>query len=237
MQLMYKVNLMHCLVAKFYIILLLLACCMANMVVPVVCMGYLPLKRLVPLKDHIEMDTLRARDGARHSRIFGGVGGIGNFTVHGSADPNSFGMYTTEVIDTGSDLLWVTGSDLLWVNCKGCSNCPQYSGLGIKLKFFDTAGSSTNSLVKCSDPICPFGVQGSLKRGRTMINTLKFLLTTFVVVLLFSTCMAKVQIHLEKCFARCGQIPNCNLFCTNKGFLQGLCTANNNILLCCCYNL
>nr|XP_027187254.1 aspartic proteinase-like protein 2 [Cicer arietinum] len=63
-----------------------------------------------------------------------------------------------------------TGSDLLWVNCKACSNCPQYSGLGIKLNFFDTAGSSTNSLVKCSDPICPFGVQGADVRCSRRVN-------------------------------------------------------------------
>lgn len=37
-----------------------------------------------------------------------------------------------------------TGSDILWVNCNTCSNCPQSSGLGVRifefLLFFFTCG-------------------------------------------------------------------------------------------------
>ncbi|XP_012570294.3 aspartic proteinase 36-like [Cicer arietinum] len=83
-------------------------------------------------------------------------------------------MYTTEV-KLGSPpktftVMIDTGSDLLWVNCKTCSNCPQYSGLGIKLNFFDMADSSTNSLVNCSDPMCPFGVQGADVQCSSSVN-------------------------------------------------------------------
>ncbi|XP_004485641.1 aspartic proteinase 36 [Cicer arietinum] len=137
---------------------------MTNIVVPVVCTGYLPLTRTVSLNDHVKMDVLRARDRVRHSRILGGVG-IGNFPVQGSADPNSYGLYTTK-IKLGSPpkeftVIIDTGSDLLWVNCNTCDNCPQSSGRGVKLNFFDMTSSSTVSLVHCSNPLCPFGVQGT----------------------------------------------------------------------------
>ncbi|XP_058212738.1 aspartic proteinase 36-like isoform X1 [Rhododendron vialii] len=52
-----------------------------------------------------------------------------------------------------------TGSDVLWVTCSSCNNCPQSSGLGIELSFFDAASSTTGSLVSCSDPICSSIVQ------------------------------------------------------------------------------
>ncbi|XP_004497567.1 aspartic proteinase 36 isoform X1 [Cicer arietinum] len=137
---------------------------MTNIVVPVVCTGYLPLTRTVSLNDYLKMDTLRARDRARHSRILGAVG-IGNFPVHGSADPNSYGLYTTKIM-LGSPqkeftVMIDTGSDLLWVNCNTCDNCPQSSGLGVKLNFFDMSSSSTAALVHCSNPVCPSRIQGA----------------------------------------------------------------------------
>ncbi|KAK4776104.1 hypothetical protein SAY87_024065 [Trapa incisa] len=47
-----------------------------------------------------------------------------------------------------------TGSDILWVTCSSCTNCPQTSGLGMELNFFDASSSSTASIVPCSDPLC-----------------------------------------------------------------------------------
>lgn len=54
-----------------------------------------------------------------------------------------------------------TGSDILWVNCNSCNDCPQTSGLGIKLNFFDTSSSSTAELIPCSDPMCTSSIQTS----------------------------------------------------------------------------
>nr|AIA58650.1 aspartic proteinase [Cicer arietinum] len=138
------------------------------------CTGYLSLERVIPLNHSIDLETLIARDKAHHSRILGRVGCFINFTVQGTAEPNSFGMYTTKV-KLGSPpkeftVMIDTGSDLLWVNCKSCNNCPQSSGLGIKLNFFDTVASSTAGLVKCSDPNCPFGVQGADVRCSPRVN-------------------------------------------------------------------
>ncbi|GKV37618.1 hypothetical protein SLEP1_g45626 [Rubroshorea leprosula] len=119
----------------------------------------LPLKRAFPLDQPVEVDELIARDGVRHRRLLGGgVGGVVDFSVHGSSDPYLIGLYYTKVklgtpprefnvqIDTGSDILWVT--------CSSCSNCPQSSGLGVELSFFDSASSSTARPVPCSDAAC-----------------------------------------------------------------------------------
>ncbi|KAL4371474.1 hypothetical protein AHAS_Ahas06G0169400 [Arachis hypogaea] len=63
-----------------------------------------------------------------------------------------------------------TGSDILWVNCNRCSNCPQSSGLGIQLNFFDAASSSTAALVSCSDPICTYAVQTATSECSSQVN-------------------------------------------------------------------
>ncbi|KAJ0811233.1 putative nepenthesin [Helianthus annuus] len=47
-----------------------------------------------------------------------------------------------------------TGSDILWVTCSSCSDCPQSSGFGVELNFFDAGSSSTASSVSCSDSVC-----------------------------------------------------------------------------------
>lgn len=79
-----------------------------------------------------------------------------------------------------------SGSDVLWVGCNSCSGCPTSSGLGvislifdarpilllkfsiwsfvfpllqISLNLFNLSGSSTASLVSCSDPRCTVGFQ------------------------------------------------------------------------------
>lgn len=50
--------------------------------------------------------------------------------------------------------------------------------------------------------------------------------------------MARIQLHLEKCFYRCDNIPNCNTFCSNNGYFAGYCNPNIiNVLICCCYNV
>ncbi|GMH26309.1 hypothetical protein Nepgr_028152 [Nepenthes gracilis] len=131
--------------------------------VSVVCSIYssslLTLERAFPVNQRMELEVLRARDRARHPRLLQGVaGGVVDFRVEGTSDPYLVGLYFARVklgtppreynvqIDTGSDILWVT--------CNSCSDCPQRSGLGIQLNFFDTARSSTAKLVSCSDPVC-----------------------------------------------------------------------------------
>ncbi|XP_058731001.1 aspartic proteinase 39-like [Vicia villosa] len=63
-----------------------------------------------------------------------------------------------------------TGSDILWVNCNTCSNCPKSSGIGIELNFFDTVASSTAAMVRCSDPVCTYGVQGAAAQCSPQVN-------------------------------------------------------------------
>ncbi|XP_059295358.1 aspartic proteinase 36-like [Lycium ferocissimum] len=53
------------------------------------------------------------------------------------------------VIDTGSDISWVT--------CSSCEDCPGRSGLGFELNFYDSASSSTASVIPCSDRMCSWG--------------------------------------------------------------------------------
>ncbi|KAK2965365.1 hypothetical protein RJ640_024107 [Escallonia rubra] len=126
--------------------------------------GLLTLERAFPVSQRVELEVLRARDRARHARILQGVaGGVVDFSVSGTSDPYLVGLYFTKVrlgspprefnvqIDTGSDILWVT--------CNSCSNCPQLSGLGIELNFFDALSSSTSAPVRCSDPMCASIVQ------------------------------------------------------------------------------
>ncbi|KAL9426884.1 hypothetical protein AB3S75_033631 [Citrus x aurantiifolia] len=128
----------------------------------------LPLERAFPLNQPVQLSQLRARDRVRHSRILQGVvGGVVEFPVQGSSDPfligDSYWLYFTKV-KLGSppkefNVQIDTGSDILWVTCSSCSNCPQNSGLGIQLNFFDTSSSSTARIVSCSDPLCASEIQ------------------------------------------------------------------------------
>ncbi|XP_057478228.1 aspartic proteinase 36-like [Actinidia eriantha] len=119
----------------------------------------LTLERAFPAKQRVELEALRARDRARHARILRGVfGGIVDFSVVGTSDPYLIGLYYTK-IKLGSppkvfNVQIDTGSDILWVTCSSCTDCPQSSGLGIELNFFDASHSSTASLVSCSEPLC-----------------------------------------------------------------------------------
>ncbi|XP_019424818.1 PREDICTED: aspartic proteinase-like protein 2 [Lupinus angustifolius] len=122
--------------------------------------SYVPLERVIPLNQRVELEALRARDRARHTRI---LVDVVDFSVQGTSDPYFVGLYFTKV-KMGSpprefNVQIDTGSDILWVNGETCSNCPQSSGLGIELNYFDTASSSTAALLSCSDPICAYAVQ------------------------------------------------------------------------------
>ncbi|XP_044473965.1 aspartic proteinase 36-like isoform X6 [Mangifera indica] len=128
----------------------------------------LPLERAFPVNHSLPLSQLRARDHARHPRILQGVtGGFVDFPVQGSSDPSliggSYWLYFTKV-KLGSpsrefNVQIDTGSDILWVACSTCSNCPQISGLGVQLNFFDTSSSSTARPVPCSDPLCALEIQ------------------------------------------------------------------------------
>ncbi|XP_044473961.1 aspartic proteinase 36-like isoform X2 [Mangifera indica] len=124
----------------------------------------LPLERAFPVNHSLPLSQLRARDHARHPRILQGVtGGFVDFPVQGSSDPSLIGLYFTKV-KLGSpsrefNVQIDTGSDILWVACSTCSNCPQISGLGVQLNFFDTSSSSTARPVPCSDPLCALEIQ------------------------------------------------------------------------------
>ncbi|KAI4349063.1 hypothetical protein L6164_009705 [Bauhinia variegata] len=137
--------------------------------------SFLPLERAIPLSQRVELEALRARDRARHARILQGVvGGVVDFSVEGASDPYSVGLYFTKV-KLGSpprefNVQIDTGSDILWVNCNTCGNCPQSSGLGIELNFYDTAISSTAALISCSDPVCLAAAQGAATECSPQIN-------------------------------------------------------------------
>ncbi|XP_047308509.1 aspartic proteinase 36-like [Impatiens glandulifera] len=126
----------------------------------------LALERTFPADQRVELDSLKARDRARHARILQGSmgsGGVVDFSVSGSSDPYVVGLYYTKV-KLGSpprefNVQIDTGSDILWVNGISCTTCPQLSGLGINLNFFDAASSSTSSLVSCSDSVCTSIIQ------------------------------------------------------------------------------
>ncbi|KAL3532015.1 hypothetical protein ACH5RR_005536 [Cinchona calisaya] len=119
----------------------------------------LTLERTFPLNEKVELEELKARDRTRHARILQSfAGGIVDFPVVGTSDPYLVGLYFTRV-KLGSppkefNVQIDTGSDILWVSCDSCNDCPQSSGLGVELNFFSAAGSSTASLISCSDTIC-----------------------------------------------------------------------------------
>ncbi|KAI3738211.1 hypothetical protein L2E82_28234 [Cichorium intybus] len=119
----------------------------------------LTLARAFPANKTVELEILKARDRVRHARILQGfTGGVVDFTVSGTSDPYYGGLYFTKV-KLGSpprefNVQIDTGSDILWVTCSSCIDCPKLSGFGIPLNFFDSATSSTASVVSCSDSIC-----------------------------------------------------------------------------------
>ncbi|XP_054800488.1 aspartic proteinase 36-like isoform X2 [Prosopis cineraria] len=137
--------------------------------------SFLPLERAFPPGHRVELEALRARDRARHARILKGVvGGVVDFSVEGTSDPYSIGLYFTKV-KLGSPprefkVQIDTGSDILWVACDACSDCPRSSDLGIELNFFDRASSSTAMLVSCSDQMCASALQSTGTECSPQIN-------------------------------------------------------------------
>ncbi|KAG9150100.1 hypothetical protein Leryth_009682 [Lithospermum erythrorhizon] len=119
----------------------------------------LTLERAFPVNGEIDFDQVNARDIARHARILRRFnGGAAYFPLTGSSDPSLSGLYYTKV-KLGSpprefNVQIDTGSDILWVTCSSCNNCPQISGLGIELAFFDATSSTTASRISCSDAVC-----------------------------------------------------------------------------------
>ncbi|VFQ75049.1 unnamed protein product [Cuscuta campestris] len=117
------------------------------------------LQRAFPANQKVEFEVLRDRDRLRHARLLQDMaGGVVNFPVIGSPDPNSVGLYFTR-IKLGSpprefNVQIDTGSDILWVTCSSCNNCPRISGLGVDLSFYDALSSSTASPISCSDQLC-----------------------------------------------------------------------------------
>ncbi|XP_073062831.1 aspartic proteinase 39-like [Primulina eburnea] len=124
------------------------------------------LERAFPVEERVGLEEIIAQDSARHARTLQSfAGGIVDFPVYGTSDPYVAGLYYTKV-RLGSppqefNVLIDTGSDVLWVACSSCNDCPQNSGLGIALNFFDPAISSTVSPISCSDNICASLVQTS----------------------------------------------------------------------------
>ncbi|MCD7469372.1 hypothetical protein HAX54_008342 [Datura stramonium] len=121
--------------------------------------GVLLLERVFPVNHSVGLEELIARDRARHARILQSfAGGVVDFPVIGSSDPFILGIYYTKV-KLGSppreyNVQIDTGSDILWVTCSSCNDCPQTSGLGVELNFYDITSSSTASLISCSDSMC-----------------------------------------------------------------------------------
>ncbi|XP_002971323.2 aspartic proteinase-like protein 2 [Selaginella moellendorffii] len=107
-------------------------------------------------KEHFQL--LLDHDRGRRGRFL--AEGV-DFSLGGTADPLSGGLYFTQV-GLGNPVKHYivqvdTGSDVLWVNCRPCSGCPRKSALNIPLTMYDPRESSTTSLVSCSDPLCVRG--------------------------------------------------------------------------------
>ncbi|CAA0841247.1 Eukaryotic aspartyl protease family protein [Striga hermonthica] len=116
----------------------------------------------------LELSRLRELDRVRHGRFLQQQQqppGVVDFLVDGTYDPYLVGLYFTRVkLGNPPKEFYVqidTGSDVLWVSCSSCSGCPTSSGLQIELEFFDPSGSSTASVISCSNQRCASGEQTS----------------------------------------------------------------------------
>ncbi|CAO2194879.1 unnamed protein product [Urochloa humidicola] len=126
----------------------------------------LALQRAVPHKG-VALEELKRRDWARHRStrrgLLGGVAGVVDFPVEGSANPFMVGLYFTRVkLGNPAKEFFVqidTGSDILWVTCSPCTGCPTSSGLNIQLESFSPDSSSTSSRITCSDDRCTSALQ------------------------------------------------------------------------------
>ncbi|KAL9247584.1 hypothetical protein vseg_021002 [Gypsophila vaccaria] len=120
----------------------------------------LKLERSISLRDRVELSQLREYDRVRHGRSLGSVAaGVVDFPVSGTYNPYRVGLYYTKVqLGTPPQEFNVqidTGSDVLWIGCKGCTGCPSTTGLqDVELSAFNPSGSSTASVIPCSDKRC-----------------------------------------------------------------------------------
>ncbi|XP_074286173.1 aspartic proteinase 36 [Silene latifolia] len=119
----------------------------------------LTLQRSISLKDRVGLSQLRTHDRARHGRLLQSINGVVDFTVSGTYNPYRVGLYYTKVqLGTPPQEFNVqidTGSDVLWVGCSGCTGCPSTTGLqDVQLSAFNPSGSSSSSVISCSDKRC-----------------------------------------------------------------------------------
>ncbi|KAI3420499.1 Peptidase A1 domain-containing protein [Psidium guajava] len=146
-----------------------------------VCGGFpaaMTLERAFPVRGHVEMSQLIARDRARHGRMLQSSTGVVDFPVEGTFNPFVVGLYYTKVqLGNPAKDYYVqidTGSDVLWVSCSSCSGCPGKSGLPIQLNSFDPSSSKTASMISCSDKLCVQGVQSSDSGCSSQKNSCSF---------------------------------------------------------------
>lgn len=123
----------------------------------------LTLERSLPYNHKAELNTLKARDRARHGRLLQSSTAVVDFPVDGSPDPFTVGLYFTRVnLGSPPKEFYVqidTGSDILWVTCDSCQGCPKFSGLNIELEFYSPGGSTSASMISCSNNICNAALQ------------------------------------------------------------------------------
>ncbi|KAH7439753.1 hypothetical protein KP509_04G074700 [Ceratopteris richardii] len=113
-------------------------------------------------RKHVSLDHLvqaKRRDESRHRWLLDAASADpASFALGGTADPNSAGLYFTEIeLGTPPSKYYVqvdTGSDLLWVNCAACKTCPTSTELGVSLALYNPAASLSSSKVFCGDAYC-----------------------------------------------------------------------------------
>ncbi|KAH9615713.1 hypothetical protein KSS87_014151 [Heliosperma pusillum] len=135
---------------------------LSDVVLPVIGSSFpttLTLQRSISLKDRVGLSRLRAHDRARHGRLLQSINGVIDFPVSGTYNPYRVGLYYTKVqLGTPPQEFNVqidTGSDVLWVGCSGCTGCPSTTGLqDVQLSAFNPSGSSSSSVISCSDKRC-----------------------------------------------------------------------------------
>ncbi|KAH9617018.1 hypothetical protein KSS87_009210 [Heliosperma pusillum] len=123
----------------------------------------LNLERAISLNDRVELSQLSARDRVRHGRLLQSTIGVVDYPLLGTYKSNRVGLYYTKVqLGTPPQEFNVqidTGSDVLWVGCAGCTDCPTTTNLqDVQLGAFNPSGSSSASIISCSDKRCGMGM-------------------------------------------------------------------------------
>ncbi|XP_074276036.1 aspartic proteinase 36-like isoform X1 [Silene latifolia] len=122
----------------------------------------LNLERAISFNDRVQLSQLTARDRLRHGRLLQSTNGVVDFTLSGTYKSYRVGLYYTKVqLGTPPQEFNVqidTGSDVLWVGCSGCTGCPTTTNLkDVHLGAFNPSGSSSASVIPCSDKRCSMG--------------------------------------------------------------------------------